>query len=65
MSLCKISGKIEFSHHIFVMAFSYAESKEEAPRKAGQEITIIRFLNSLIMLDLPQIKIMLELLILC
>ena len=61
---CKISGKIEFSHHGFVMAFLYAESKEEAPHVVGREITIVRFLNSSIMFDLPQIEIMLELLIL-
>ena len=38
---CKISGKIEFSHHGFVMAFSYAESKEEAPHKAGREFKAV------------------------
>ena len=36
---CKISGKIEFSHHGFVMAFSYAES-EERPRQGGAESLI-------------------------
>ena len=38
--VCKISGKIEFSHHIFVVAFSYAGNKEEAPRKAGRCLQI-------------------------
>ena len=38
---CKISGKIEFSHHGFVMAFSYAERK--APRKAGQKDDYLYF----------------------
>ena len=40
LRLCKISGKIEFSHHIFVVAFSYAGNKEEAPRKAGRCLQI-------------------------
>ena len=35
---CKISGKIEFSHHGFVMAFSYAESKEKPRTRRGDKI---------------------------
>ena len=33
---CKISGKIEFSHHGFVMAFSYAESEEKPRTRRGR-----------------------------
>ena len=32
----KISGKIEFSHHGFVMAFSYAESEEKPRTRRGR-----------------------------
>ena len=45
MSPCKISGKIEFSHHIFVVAFSYAGNKEEAPPKRGKRSIICELLK--------------------
>ena len=35
--LCKISGKIEMSHHIFVVAFLYAESKEKPRARRGEK----------------------------
>ena len=35
-TLCKISGKIEFSHHIFVMAFFVRRKQRKAPREAGR-----------------------------
>ena len=37
---CKISGKIEFSHYVFVVAFSYAESKEEAPQGGANNLRL-------------------------
>ena len=35
LRLCNISGKMKLATTVFVVAFSYAESKEEAPRVAG------------------------------
>ena len=33
----KISGKIEFSHHGFVMAFFMRRKQRKAPHEAGQK----------------------------
>ena len=46
VKVCKISGKIEFSHHVFVVTFLYAESKEEAPHEAGRGLRFLLFSNN-------------------
>ena len=39
---CKISGKMKLATTVLWWLFSYAESKEEAPREAGREINYLR-----------------------
>ena len=43
LKVCKISEKIEFSHHIFVMAFSIRRKQRKAPHKAGRGETILGY----------------------
>ncbi len=38
--LCKFSGKMKSATMKIVVAFSYAENKEEAPDKAGQGLKL-------------------------
>ena len=49
--MCKISGKIEFSHHGFVMAFSYAESEEKPRARRGEHLRIENCYNILACMD--------------
>ena len=44
--VCKISGKIEFSHHGFVMAFFHMRKAKKKPRTmAGRGLFDYRFLE--------------------
>ena len=43
--MCKISGKIEFSHHGFVMAFCMQKAKKKPRARRGEDLLKYFFLK--------------------